>query len=90
VKLNELYAASAYGQDAIFEKENRCYAKFALLGVVLDSTINNKGTSFKIAPEKYSWSRFIAIMGALFNQRTLYFSSFQRGINFSTRQLIGK
>jgi hypothetical protein len=85
----DFFVAPAHNQDAIFIKGSRFYAKFFLVGLLLASSVKSEGTSYKIAPEPMSWARLTAILGNLYRERALYFTTYENGLNFSTRKSKG-
>jgi hypothetical protein len=86
---NSYYISSSLSQSGIYLKNTRFFAKFGLVGILVDYSISETQTLFHIAPERYSWGRASAIFGGLFNNRALYFTTFKNGLTFSTKKYTG-
>jgi len=93
LKTQDLSVNKAQGQDVIRTKDPTApsYVKFYLVGLLTDFKVDtDAGSAFQIAPVHQMWSRLVALLGAMFDTRALYFSSYQKGITFSTKRYKNK
>jgi hypothetical protein len=88
-KTEDFFVAPAHSQDTVFLKGTRFYAKFFLTGLLIGTSVKQTGTLYKIAPEPLSWARFTSLLGSLYRERALYFTTYENGLSFSTRQYKG-
>ena len=79
----------AQNQDVLRLHGSRTYAKFFIPGILVHVKWNattGLGTAIQIVPEKHTFSRFLAVVGFLLKTRAMYFSCYQKGVSFTTRQ----
>jgi hypothetical protein len=77
------------GQQLVRVKNSTVNAKFCTVGLLQAFTVDETGSSFQISPVNMAWGKTTAFFGALFKESALYFTTYKKGLNFSTRKKKG-
>jgi hypothetical protein len=61
------------------------FAKFFLIGSLMNSSIDSKGSKFHVAPIDFMWPRVVSLFGNLAKTRSLFIGSYFKGLTFGTK-----
>jgi hypothetical protein len=78
------------GQHLVRIKGSSLFPQFFIVGLLQDFTADGTQSSFQIAPCRIAWGCVVAMFGSLFKESALYFTTYRKGLNFSTKQYKGE